>query len=110
MGKRYVDDYVRGEEWRAAAECVVGLPRRISDEQLETGSSVLRAQQIMNLMYGADKETQKQAAEKFCGSCAVKDACLQYALEHHEKDGVWGGTTEWERAALFPSQRADKAS
>lgn len=32
--------------------------------------------------------------------CPVRDACLTYALNHDERYGVWGGTSEKERAIL----------
>ena len=38
------------------------------------------------------------AAIAVCRTCPVREECLDYALEHHEL-GVWGGTTERERAA-----------
>jgi WhiB family redox-sensing transcriptional regulator len=32
--------------------------------------------------------------------CPVRVECLNYALEHNEKFGVWGGTTELERRQI----------
>lgn len=36
-----------------------------------------------------------------CSGCVVRDACLDYALEHHIVDGVWGGTTGEDRKAML---------
>lgn len=36
-----------------------------------------------------------------CGSCPVQRRCLQFALSHRIRDGVWGGTSEDERNALL---------
>jgi hypothetical protein len=30
-------------------------------------------------------------AIKICGKCAVKQECLNYAINNHEPTGVWGG-------------------
>jgi WhiB family redox-sensing transcriptional regulator len=41
-------------------------------------------------------------AKQFCKAhCPLIDICLQYAIEAHEKEGVWGGTSAWERSAIF---------
>lgn len=41
------------------------------------------------------------AAKALCFVCPVKRACRDYALNHAEElDGIWGGTTREERAAL----------
>jgi WhiB family redox-sensing transcriptional regulator len=36
-------------------------------------------------------------AKAVCGGCAVRDACLQFALETNQECGIWGGTSEDER-------------
>lgn len=37
--------------------------------------------------------------------CPVRDACLEYSLEHNEQFGVWGGLDEKERRRLRRSMR-----
>jgi len=39
-------------------------------------------------------------AKTICGTCPVRIECLQYALDHTEKWGIWGGLTERERRRL----------
>jgi WhiB family redox-sensing transcriptional regulator len=39
----------------------------------------------------------RRVARAVCGGCPVKQECLDYALRHHEKFGIWGGLTERER-------------
>ena len=39
-------------------------------------------------------------AVKVCRRCPVASECLEYALAHDERFGVWGGTTEHERARM----------
>ena len=43
-------------------------------------------------------------ALKFCDQCAVKAACLDFALVNREK-GVWGGTSEKERRSMRRTNR-----
>ena len=45
-----------------------------------------------------EKGGSTREAKKICDSCEVRGLCLQYALEHNEPHGVWGGMTERERA------------
>jgi len=40
---------------------------------------------------------QVREALEFCGTCQVREACLDWALEQEIRHGVWGGTTEHER-------------
>jgi WhiB family transcriptional regulator, redox-sensing transcriptional regulator len=46
--------------------------------------------------YGA----QVAAAKSICGGCPVQDACLAYALDSGQDDGVWGGLDGPERREL----------
>ena len=39
-------------------------------------------------------------AKRVCGSCDVRDECLQYALQNDERFGIWGGLSERERRKL----------
>lgn len=39
-------------------------------------------------------------AKRVCGSCHVKDTCLEYAIENGINDGIWGGLTKQERKRL----------
>lgn len=39
-------------------------------------------------------------AKRICGSCPVKDQCLDYALDTGELFGVWGGKTPRQRQRL----------
>lgn len=37
-------------------------------------------------------------AKRLCRSCPVRAECLEYALANDERDGIWGGYSERERA------------
>jgi WhiB family redox-sensing transcriptional regulator len=39
-------------------------------------------------------------AKRVCGSCPVREQCLEYALAHGERFGVWGGASERERRQM----------
>lgn len=39
-------------------------------------------------------------AKRICKGCEVKDECLEYALAHDERFGIWGGLSERERRKL----------
>jgi len=45
-------------------------------------------------------------AKAICTSCELAAPCLAQALQNRERDGVWGGTTEDERAAILREHRA----
>jgi WhiB family redox-sensing transcriptional regulator len=42
-------------------------------------------------------------AKRVCLSCDVRTECLEYALEHDERFGIWGGLSERERRRLKKS-------
>ncbi|MDF3293674.1 MULTISPECIES: WhiB family transcriptional regulator [Streptomyces] len=43
---------------------------------------------------------QIKGAKTVCERCPVADVCLEWALEHGEESGVWGGLSEDERRVL----------
>jgi len=40
-------------------------------------------------------------AKAICAACPVADQCLEYAVQTHQPDGVWGGLTAAERHRLI---------
>ncbi|MQA17403.1 MAG: WhiB family transcriptional regulator [Pseudonocardiaceae bacterium] len=44
------------------------------------------------------------SAKRICRGCPVQDACLEYALAHDERFGVWGGLSERERRRTKPAR------
>jgi WhiB family transcriptional regulator, redox-sensing transcriptional regulator len=70
-------------DWRDLAEC------RESDAAIffPVGTTGLAVDQI-------------EGAIAICNTCAVKDDCLQYALETNQESGVWGGYAEDDRRRL----------
>ena len=47
-----------------------------------------------------EKVGSTREAKKVCRSCEVRAECLEYALEHDERFGIWGGLSERERRKL----------
>lgn len=66
-------------DWTARAACAETFPDEFFPSQ---GESPKRAKLI-------------------CAQCPVSTECLSYALENREPYGVWGGTTEAERAQIL---------
>ena len=49
-------------------------------------------------------------AKRICARCPITSACLEYALAHDERFGVWGGLSTRERRALSRGRTGRAAS
>lgn len=47
-----------------------------------------------------EKGGSTREAKKVCMGCEVRSECLEYALLHDERFGIWGGLSERERRRL----------
>jgi WhiB family transcriptional regulator, redox-sensing transcriptional regulator len=47
-----------------------------------------------------EKGGSTREAKKICLGCEVRSECLDYALAHDERFGIWGGLSERERRRL----------
>jgi WhiB family transcriptional regulator, redox-sensing transcriptional regulator len=47
-----------------------------------------------------EKGGSTREAKKICLGCEVRTQCLEYALAHDERFGIWGGLSERERRRL----------
>jgi WhiB family transcriptional regulator, redox-sensing transcriptional regulator len=65
-------------DWRDAALCAQTDPESFFPEK--GGSTV--------------------AAKRTCCACEVRAECLEYALVHHIREGIWGGMSDRERRRL----------
>ena len=70
-------------DWRHKAACLTEDPELF----FPVGNTGPALQQI-------------EDAKKICQSCAVKDQCLNWALDAGQDHGVWGGMSEDERRAM----------
>lgn len=82
-------------DWWDEAKCRASGPLRFYPEKGEGGDSVAWAEDALAVCNGRDGGE----------PCPVKRDCLEYALEHHEKFGIWGGRTEQERRAIRRMRR-----
>lgn len=58
----------------------------------------------VELFYSHDERDIRRALA-LCERCEVRGTCLEFAMEHREHFGVWGGTTERERRRIFRRER-----
>jgi WhiB family redox-sensing transcriptional regulator len=50
-------------------------------------------------------DEEAEDAKAICALCPVQRACLEWALNNRESDGVWGGATERERRRIIRRRR-----
>ena len=63
------------EDWRVQALCAQTDPEAFFPEKGES----------------------PRAAKKVCQACPVRAQCLQFALDHNQRYGIWGGLSARER-------------
>lgn len=51
-----------------------------------------------------EKLAREARAKTICGSCPVRQPCLDYAISIREPHGIWGGLNENERRLLLTSE------
>ena len=61
-------------------------------------------------------ENEKQAhadwprINELCGKCPVQQECLDYAVNNHIRQGIWGGKTFTQRLKYIKQQGIDRLS
>jgi WhiB family redox-sensing transcriptional regulator len=56
-------------------------------------------------MFFPPVEAEAHDAVAICQGCRVRQACLDYAVDHSERFGIWGGLTPKERRSLMHKRR-----
>lgn len=51
-----------------------------------------------------------EVAKQICGTCPVKEPCLEYALRQRVDHGVWGGASERQRRRILKARRQEAAA
>lgn len=51
-------------------------------------------------LFFPDRGASTREAREVCKGCVVREPCLDYALAHSEKFGIWGGLSERERRRI----------
>jgi WhiB family redox-sensing transcriptional regulator len=81
-------------------------PMREMLMQLEVDAQDRRWQERANCLgvdpdlFFPERGASTKEAKGVCGGCEVRLECLEYALRHGEKFGIWGGMSERERRRL----------
>lgn len=92
------DGYTHDEPWKAHGLC--------TDERFTPSDFFVESLYRKN---SPEYRVARDRAKAVCNVCIVKPQCLQYALRHDIRDGVWGGTTASERRnILHPRRRKPK--
>jgi len=47
-----------------------------------------------------EKGGSTREAKRVCAKCEVREDCLEFALQHDERFGIWGGMSERDRRRL----------
>lgn len=76
-------------------------PRQLAQAARETADLPCRTRPEL---YFAEKPEDVEQAKALCGSCPLKQMCLETALELREPWGVWGGELI-ERGRILPRKR-----
>ena len=93
----FPDDLGRGGD---AGATVLPLFGAVEDETaLDWQERALCAQTDPEAFF-PEKGGSTREAKKVCLGCEVRSECLEYALAHDERFGIWGGLSERERRKL----------
>lgn len=76
----------------------------LTDEDLGWQGDALCAQTWPDAFY-PDRGGSPREAKSMCALCPVRTECLEYALAHDERFGIWGGHTERERRQMKKHRR-----
>ena len=55
-------------------------------------------------LFFPERGASTREAKEVCRGCVVREDCLEYALAHGEKVGIWGGLSERERRRIRRSR------
>jgi WhiB family transcriptional regulator, redox-sensing transcriptional regulator len=77
----------------------VVFPLRDGEDELSWQERALCAQTDPESFF-PEKGGSTREAKRVCTGCEVRGECLEYALAHDERFGIWGGLSERERRRL----------
>jgi WhiB family redox-sensing transcriptional regulator len=77
-----------------------GLAAELADPDGEDWQKRALCAQTDPEAFFPEKGGSTREAKRMCQGCDVKNECLEYALAHDERFGIWGGVSERERRAL----------
>lgn len=80
-------------------EAIVGSGHADPEDEPEWQERALCAQTDPEAFF-PEKGGSTREAKRICAGCEVRAECLDYALAHDERFGIWGGLSERERRRL----------
>ena len=89
----------KGEARMTQVRASSGLKNSLNWREQRWYSDAACRSQVSSRWFSNDGPT-SEGALSICHSCPVEPECLALALEHHELAGIWGGTTQAQRARL----------
>lgn len=57
-------------------------------------------------LFFPERGASTRKAKSICRECAVREECLDFAIDHSEKFGIWGAKSERERRHIKAVRRA----
>lgn len=100
--------------WRERAKCRTRAAKVWIAEQFKVDPK--DAPDVWFPLKGGNATQRVASARAVCNGldgeppCAVREACLEYAMRTNERFGVWGGLSEQERAVLRRERRRRAAT
>jgi WhiB family redox-sensing transcriptional regulator len=75
-------------------QLVQGLPVEVDGRRWQERANCLGVDPDL---FFPERGASTREAKAVCRGCEVRAECLEYALDHGEKFGIWGGLSERER-------------
>ena len=83
-----------------------GVKLAISDDALDWQVSAACKGSDANLFF-PERGASTRVAKAICRECAVRDECLDFAIDTGEKFGIWGGMSERERRRVKSERQVE---
>ena len=61
-------------------------------------------------LFFPERGASTREAKEVCRGCVVREDCLEYAIVHSEKFGIWGGLSERERRRIRRRRALQRAA
>jgi WhiB family redox-sensing transcriptional regulator len=92
--KAHFHDTTRGQPMR---EMLIQLDVEATDRRWQERANCLGVDPDL---FFPERGASTKEAKGVCNGCEVRMECLEYALRHGEKFGIWGGMSERERRRI----------
>lgn len=106
MGTRKVVTTSQIPELRSDAVRLALVLARVTDPAAGRWQERALCAQVDPDAWFPGKGESPRLAKQTCAACPVREQCLDYAIEHGETFGIWGGMTERERRRVARDRRA----